>query len=583
MTNFCYSATYMLLLKWTYYPNGQGAVTVNVDLSGIWIDDGDGSPPRLAMLNDGQPQDINAEIDKANVRCVEILRHLPVAVGRFDVDGTIIAQNPESMKRFGLPQPLPPSSDETYFSQRFMDRELGRKVLKEIVNNGKDRHIEAQLLTQHGPRWFAIDLRLSRDPVTSRNSILYSAQDITSLVEAKKEADEANSAKDEFFAILAHEIRTPLHQVNSCIELLIPTELTKQQAEYIDLMDQSAVCMMSVINDLLDYTKITAGKMELENIPFDARDVVLGALAVVQPKVKEKGLVMSSNLDSALIPTTILGDPNRLRQLLLNFLSNSVKFTHAGGQISLTVSKVDEKAQNDSQDFNTMATLEFSVSDTGIGLSPEHIKILFQKYQQACPSVARQYGGTGLGLAICKSLTAQMGGTIGVESDVGQGARFWFRIPFRIQPDAIRSTTEPVPNPADEMRGLHVLVAEDNKVNQKLAMAMLKRLGHRVTVVEDGKKAVDAVEATKFDLILMDVQMPVMNGLDATRYIRKLGMELPIVGLTASYRRCDSKTYADAGMDDCIAKPVRLEFLKSSIYANVIVRDRSAEWKKCLL
>ena len=246
------------------------------------------------------------------------------------------------------------------------------------------------------------------------------------------------------------------------------------------------------------------------------------------------------------------------------------------------MSKVDEQTQTDSQDCNTMVTLEFAVSDTGIGLSPEHKKILFQKYQQAFPSVARQYGGTGLGLAICKSLTAQMGGAIGVESDVGKGARFWFRIPFQIQLDAISSVAEPVPDSADDLRGLHVLVAEDNKVNQKLAAAMLKHLGHMVTVVENGKKAVQAVERTKFDLILMDLQMPVMDGLEATRHIRKLGMELPIVGLTASYRRCDSRAYADAGMDDCIAKPVRLEFLKASIY-NVIVRDRAAKSKECLL
>ena len=557
-----------------------------MDLSGICIDDGDGNPPRLAMLNDGQPQDINAEIDKSKLRCVEILRHLPVAVGRFDVDGTLVAQNPESLKRFGSPPPAPSPADDTYFSQRFVDRELGRRVLKEIVATGNDVHLEVQLFTRHGPRWFAIDLRRSRDPVTARNSILYSAQDITSLVEAKKEADEAISAKDEFFAILAHEIRTPLHQVNSCIELLSPTTLTQQQTDYVKMMDRASICMMSVINDLLDYTKMNAGKMDLESIPFDPRDVTLGALAVIQPRSDEKGLSLSSNLDSVQLPSTVIGDPNRLRQLLLNFLSNSVKFTHSGGKISLSVLEVAEQTQQSNlEDSNSYVTLEFSVLDSGIGLSPEHKNIIFEKYQQGSASVSRQYGGTGLGLAICKSLTAQMGGVIGVESEVGKGTRFWFHIPFQIQPTGLAPTTALMNNPADDLRGLHVLVAEDNKVNQKLAAAMLKRLGHTVTIVENGQQAVQAVTSTKFDLVLMDVQMPVMDGLDATRHIRRtLGKTaLPILGLTANYKRSDNHIYVDVGMNDCIAKPVRLEFLKSSIYANVSVRNRSAKSKECPL
>jgi len=393
------------------------------------------------------------------------------------------------------------------------------------VGEGDDYRVEAQLHTLDGPRWFALDVRRSRDPITANMNILYSAQDITSVVQAKKEADQANSVKDEFFAIMvsfacvcrfplstdgvpasiylftntfcsllslkAHEIRTPLHQVNGFVELLSKTNLTKQQSEYVNLMDTSSVSMMCVINDLLDYTKLSSGQMELESFPFDPRDVAAGALAVIAPKITEKGLKLRSNLDTVQLPSSVLGDPNRLRQLLLNYLSNGVKFTE-DGEITLEVCNIVEANAQDSCDGSVM--LEFAVSDTGIGISPEHMQIIFEKYKQAGACIARQYGGTGLGLAICKSLVETMGGTIGVDSQVGHGARFWFRIPFGTPSQEHQSvSSEPVKDPSDCMRRLHVLVAEDNKVNQKLASAMLKRLGHQVTVVEDGMQAVEAV------------------------------------------------------------------------------------------
>jgi len=555
-----------------------------LDLSGIYIDDEDGSPPRMALLNDGQLQDINAEIEKDNLRSVEILRHLPIAVGRFETDGRLIAQNPEALNLFGSPGVEAAAGNEVgsyssskppHFIERFVDRELGRRVLNEVVEGGGDFHVEAQQHTIHGPRWFAIDLRRSRDPITAKNNILYSAQDITSLVQAKKEADQANSAKDEFFAIMGHEVRTPLHQVNGFIELLSRTELTKQQTDYVDLVDRSSQSMMCVINDLLDFTKLTAGKMEIESIPFDPRDVASGALAVIKPRASEKGLVLRTNLDSVQLPTTVIGDPNRLRQLVLNLLNNSVKFTHAG-EISLNVSKVvEDNAQDPTKPPNAQNTmiLDFSVSDTGIGLSPEHKEIIFEKYQQANASISRKYGGTGLGLVICRQLTARMGGSIGVESEIGKGARFWFRIPFHIPSTDCSCHHQSVVKPVvvEVQQSLNVLVAEDNKVNQKLATAMLKRLGHSVTVVEDGQKAVEAVQKTKFDLVLMDIQMPVMDGLMSTRQIReRFGLhELPIVGLTANYRKSEREIYLDVGMNDCIPKPVRMDSLTVAICATV--------------
>jgi len=459
------------------------------------------------MLNDGQKQDFSADIDKDNLRSVEIMRHLPVAVGRFDVDGSVIAQNPEALSLFGSPPAA--KTKKSMLLERFVDRELGQRVLKDVVEGGGDCHIEAQQHTVHGPRWFAIDVRRSRDPITANNNILYSAQDITSVMQAKKEANAANSAKSELFAILAHEIRTPLHQVNGFIELMGHTTLTEQQSEYISLMESSSLSMMCVINDLLDYTKLSAGQLRIESIPFNPRDVASGTLAAVAPKAKEKGLELRSNLDTVELPTVVVGDPNRLRQLLMNFLNNSLKFTHSGA-IALHVSKVVDDAANsqESKEDNVVA-LEFAVLDTGIGLSSEHMEVIFNRYHQANASITREYGGTGLGLAICKNLTEAMGGTIGVHSEVGKGAEFWFRLSFETQsplpPQEVQAVPkESVKDPADSLRDLHVLVVEDSEPNQKLVAAMLRRWGHSVSVVENGLKAVEAVQKTKFDLVLMD-------------------------------------------------------------------------------
>jgi len=523
------------------------------------------------MLSEGVLPTVKEDIDQSSLRDVEMLRHLPVAACQFNRNGDIMHQNPEALHLFsGDNQSKDPSNDSTpcEFLRRFVDRKLGVHVLKE-VQKGNDYRLETQQYTNSGRKWFAIEVRRSKDPIIAEDVILYSARDISEVIQAKKEAEKLNIEKSEFMAVMAHEIRTPLHQVVGFIELLGQTTLTREQSGFVTLLQNSAMSLMSVINDLLDYTKLEAGKMNLEMIPFDTKGVVEGSLAVIEPKTEEKGISIESEI-SDMIPEKVVGDPNRLRQILLNLLQNASKFTHSGS-ITLSVRRLED-------DDNGRVVLRFVVEDTGIGISCEHQKQIFQKYQQACTSVARQFGGTGLGLAICKILTELMGGSIGVDSELGKGSEFWLEIPFDLPPE--RSNTLPNRMEKEVISSSHwrILVAEDNKVNQKMAVAMLNRMGHEAVVVENGQQALDELQNTdaKYDLVLMDVQMPVMDGNEATKRIRAQGLSnkiLPIVGLTADYQSADEDYYRDIGMNDCIGKPVRMKNLNAVMHR--AIADRS--------
>jgi CheY-like chemotaxis protein len=313
----------------------------------------------------------------------------------------------------------------------------------------------------------------------------------------------------------------------------------------------------------LDFTKLEAGKMKIEKIPFEVRGVLDGSVACVQPQVHEKGLKVSCLIDQG-VPIKLLGDPNRLRQVILNMLSNAVKFTSHGG-VHIESKTMRQKAGS--------IRIRFTVTDTGIGIPKEKCERIFNAYQQADVSVSRNYGGTGLGLAICKSLVENMGGEIGVDSVIGQGTTFWFEIPFGlyVKRFAPEEKTGFDPDPSDEISGLQVLVAEDNKVNQKVVVRMLQRLGHHPTVVENGQECVAEItnSSKKYDIVLMDWQMPVMDGIDATKEIRRKGYnmsDLPIVGLTASIQFLD---WFELGMNDCLKKPIRISDLKAALIKNV--------------
>lgn len=552
--------------SWTFYPKGGSPCTVYCTMSGMYIENG-----RMVMLNEAELKTTTETIDKGALRDTELLRHLPVPVGQFDAQGKVMEQNPESLHVFGGNKFCNKScilagkehNPGCSLIERFVDREAGRQALEKVINDGTDYSNEIEQNTKSGVRWFAVKMRRSKDPLTGEPVVLYSARDITAQVEAnnnaiasalaKKEADEANMAKSEFVAVMGHEMRTPLHHVLGFLELLKGTEISPKQDEYLGLAETSASALMGVVNDLLDFTKLEAGKMSMEKISMSICDVAMASVKVLESKATEKGLKLNAYIDSS-IPL-VIADPIRIRQVLSNFLGNALKFTDAG-EITLSVQRLPD-------DENSRVVINFSVQDTGIGIDPEQQSRIFSKYQQANPSIARNYGGTGLGLAICKVIVETLGGSIGLESDIGSGSHFWFQIAFDQAPSATECENSTSEND-DDIR-LHVLVAEDNKVNQKLMSSFLNRLGHTFSIVENGLMAVEAVENNKFDVVLMDIQMPVMNGLDATAAIRRNGWsmnELPILGLTAEFHTKNLDKFIAVGMNDCVGKPIRLNSLK---------------------
>jgi len=375
-------------------------------------------------------------------------------------------------------------------------------------------------------------------------------------------------------AIMAHEIRTPLHQVTGFVDLLDQTTLNTEQRSFVQLLKASTQGLMTVINDTLDYSKLEAGKMKLERITYEPLMVTEGSLEAVRATAEEKHLWLKLQWSKD-IPFRLLGDPNRLRQVLLNLLSNAVKFTSHGG-ITVGATLVPKNNDPASPSSATSSVVRFTVSDTGMGVSKEHRETIFQKYQQANLSVARNFGGTGLGLSICQLLVQNMGGSIGVEDNLhfdnnnnntDKGACFWFELP--VQEPVERISTEDEVAAAqkveEETACLNILVVEDNKVNQKVVTHMLKRMGHKSTVADNGKIAIDMIDhqQLKYDLVLMDIQMPVMDGLEATRRLRKMGYhDLPIYGLTASVARSD---YTELGFNDWLTKPIPMKELKTKL------------------
>jgi signal transduction histidine kinase/ActR/RegA family two-component response regulator len=370
--------------------------------------------------------------------------------------------------------------------------------------------------------------------------------------QARAAADAANKAKSDFLAVMSHEIRTPLNGVVGLNSLLLSLPLDEKARDYAELGRHSAETLLALVNDFLDFSKIDAGRLELAPVLFDPREVFTDALAVVKEEARGKGLQLVAEIDAS---RRLWGDATRLRQILVNLLGNAVKFTPDG---SVTL-RARVREGNGGQCW-----LHIEVIDTGIGIGADAQRRLFQPFSQADASTTRRYGGTGLGLAICKALAQLMGGDIGVNSEAGKGSRFWVELPFACGETAAGIEEEaPAGNPVvtGELRG-HVLVAEDNPVNRRVAEEMLRRIGFSVDTAEDGRQAIDAALAHDYDLVLMDCDMPVVDGFEASRAIRRregAGRHVPIVAMTASALSGDRERCLAAGMDDYLSKPTRLE------------------------
>ncbi|QTT90136.1 ATP-binding protein [Pseudomonas chlororaphis] len=375
-------------------------------------------------------------------------------------------------------------------------------------------------------------------------------QAMAQLIQTREEAERANNAKSDFLAMMSHELRTPMNGVLGMLQLLETTEMTDEQHEYAALASESTEHLLKVINDILDFSRIERSALELEHIPFNLAELIGSSAQAFQHSAAQRGLDLQLRLPPGMESLQVKGDPTRIRQILVNLIGNALKFTEQG---SVTIEPQWQALDHELLWFTC------TVRDSGIGISPQSLELMFNAFQQADSSISRRYGGTGLGLPIARTLAERMGGTLRAQSEEGRGSVFTLEIPLALYQQSLPVLAPRVHSGHTHGEGRNVLLVEDNPVNQTVIQAMLRSLGFTVSIATDGAQAIRSAESLIFEAILMDCRLPLIDGYEATRQIRQLPgcADLPIIALTANALQGDREACLSAGMNDYLAKPFK--------------------------
>ena len=510
-----------------------------------------------------------------------------------NIEGKILDMNHATTGIIGLTREELTGTD---FFNYFTEESKAREVSKEVFAKGSVadspltlRHKEGKLTdvlfngsTYKDDQGIVVGIVVVAHDVTDQNRVASELLDaknaaenaaiIAEKVQLKAEsatriAEDAVKAKQQFLSNMSHEIRTPMNAIIGFTKVLLKTSLNEKQNEYLQAIKLSGDALIVLINDILDLANVDAGKMKFEQIPFKLASSISVMLQLFEAKIQEKNLKLFKEYDKQ-IPDVLVGDPIRLHQIVLNLVSNAVKFTSEGA-ITVGVKLISEDEEK--------VTIEFKVSDTGIGIPPNMIDHIFENFRQANSSESRLYGGTGLGLAIVKQLVEQQGGTIHVKSKVGFGSEFIFKLDFLKTTANVASDIEII-ELNDQVKNISVLVIEDIPLNQLLMKTLLDDFGFERDIAENGKIAIEMIALKKYDIILMDLQMPEMNGFQTTEYIRQtIKSNIPIIALTADVTTADLAKCKAVGMNDYLSKPVNEKLLYSKIVSLVIKAEGSVK------
>lgn len=559
---------------------------LDVNMSISFIRDSEGHiTGSIGILQDITKQKMaEVKIRESENKARVILENSPVAITLLDEKGQIVSWNRYTEELLGM------NKGDLYLKpiQMIYPQEEWEKIQKVgIRREGSKHHLETKVIRKEGK---VIDVDLSVNILRDSNKKIVGSvgimQDITQqkrtqdmLLKAKIAAEDTSKAKSLFLANMSHEVRTPMNTIMGMIDLTLDTDLTKEQKDNLSTVKDAADILLSLLNDILDLSRVEAGKIHLEQIEINIQNIVKSVCKGLSVLAKNKNLELVWQMGDA-VPEMVLGDPIRLRQIMVNLINNAIKFTFKG--------KIAIKVKLNKMLDDNNCELLFAVSDEGVGIRQDKLKEIFEVFAQADTSTTRRFGGTGLGLSISKKLVEMMGGRIWAESVEFKGSTFFFTGQFKIVqkediPQALKEKSIEAELlaqlPKRDLKNLSILLAEDNIVNQKMAVRMLEKRGWSVTTADNGQQVLDSVEQGVFDLILMDALMPVMDGYEATRRIRdkekKTGERIPIIALTARAMSGDKQKCLAAGMDGYVPKPIDRQKLYETI-EKLFIKERSS-------